>query len=93
MGWKFSKILLKLDICFLQLHSQRRIREARPDMFVWIQLICFYHLCCLNVEIFGKCKMGNLGATSVDEEILCKVREDVCYVRYVSDDLSCEIVV
>ena len=73
-------------------------------MFVWIQLICFvfYHLCSLNVdvdnwlhEIFGKCKIRGVtwGATSVDEEILCKVREDVCYVRYVSDDLSCEIVV
>ena len=70
-------------------------------MFVWIQLIFFfYHLCCLNVdnwlhEIFGKFKIrgATWGATSVDEEILCKVREDVCYVRYVSDDLSCEIVV
>ena len=59
----------------------------------------FYHLRCLNVDVddwlhdIREVGRGNLGATSVDEEILCKVREDVCYVRYVSDDLSCEIVV
>ena len=62
-------------------------------MFVWIQLICFLPSVLLNVdnwlhEIFGKFKIrgATWGATSVDEEILCKVREDVCYVRYVSDD-------
>ena len=68
-------------------------------MFVWIQLICFvfYHLCSLNVDVDSwlheREVQDKWGATSVDEEILCKVREDVCYVRYVSDDLSCEIVV